>query len=85
MIRLGEEICSKLSRRCSFSGFSLAQQFRLLGWTLIFAGIAQFVFALHSQTPGNFFLKSLGGALLELPESRWFSLQWQVSRLSQHC
>jgi uncharacterized membrane protein HdeD (DUF308 family) len=26
----------------------------LLGWTLIFVGIAQFVFALHSQTPGNF-------------------------------
>ena len=31
----------------------------LLGWTLIFVGIAQFVFALHSQTPGNFFLKLL--------------------------
>jgi uncharacterized membrane protein HdeD (DUF308 family) len=35
----------------------------LLGWTLIFVGIAQFVFALHSQTPGNFFLKILAGAL----------------------
>lgn len=35
----------------------------LLGWTLIFVGVAQFVFALHSQTPGNFFLKILGGAL----------------------
>jgi len=35
----------------------------LLGWTLIFVGIAQFVFALHSQTPGNFFLKALAGAL----------------------
>jgi len=35
----------------------------LLGWTLIFVGIAQFVFALHSQTPGNFFLKVLGGVL----------------------
>jgi uncharacterized membrane protein HdeD (DUF308 family) len=35
----------------------------LLGWTLIFVGIAQFVFALHSQTPGNFFLKVLAGAL----------------------
>ena len=35
----------------------------LLGWTLIFVGIAQFVFALHSQTPGNFFLKILTGAL----------------------
>jgi uncharacterized membrane protein HdeD (DUF308 family) len=29
----------------------------LLGWVLIFVGIAQFVFALHSQTVGNFFLK----------------------------
>jgi uncharacterized membrane protein HdeD (DUF308 family) len=35
----------------------------LFGWTLIFVGIAQFIFALHSQTPGNFFLKLLGGAL----------------------
>jgi uncharacterized membrane protein HdeD (DUF308 family) len=35
----------------------------LLGWTLIFVGVAQFVFALHSQTPGNFFLKILAGAL----------------------
>ena len=35
----------------------------LLGWTLILVGIAQFVFALHSQTPGNFFLKILGGVL----------------------
>jgi uncharacterized membrane protein HdeD (DUF308 family) len=35
----------------------------LLGWTLIFVGMAQFVFALHSQTPGNFFLKILAGAL----------------------
>ena len=35
----------------------------LLGWTLIFVGIAHFVFALHSQTPGNFFLKILAGAL----------------------
>jgi uncharacterized membrane protein HdeD (DUF308 family) len=35
----------------------------LLGWTLIFVGIAQFVFALHSQTPGNFFLKILAGGL----------------------
>jgi len=35
----------------------------LLGWTLIFVGIAQFVFALHSQTPGNFFLKLLGGVV----------------------
>jgi len=31
----------------------------LVGWTLIFAGIAQFVFALHSQTAGSFFLKVL--------------------------
>ena len=35
----------------------------LLGWTLIFVGVAQFVFALHSQAPGNFFLKLLGGVL----------------------
>jgi uncharacterized membrane protein HdeD (DUF308 family) len=35
----------------------------LLGWTLIFVGIAQFVFAFHSQTPGNFFLKILAGVL----------------------
>jgi uncharacterized membrane protein HdeD (DUF308 family) len=35
----------------------------LLGWTLIFVGIVQFVFALHSQTPGNFFLKVLVCAL----------------------
>jgi uncharacterized membrane protein HdeD (DUF308 family) len=35
----------------------------LLGWTLIFVGVAQFVFALHSQTPGNFFLKLLAGVL----------------------
>jgi len=35
----------------------------LLGWVLIFVGIAQFVFALHSQTAGNFFLKLLLGAL----------------------
>ena len=35
----------------------------LLGWILIFVGIAQFVFALHSQTVGNFFLKILSGIL----------------------
>jgi uncharacterized membrane protein HdeD (DUF308 family) len=35
----------------------------LLGWTLIFVGVAQFVFALHSQTPGNFVLKLLAGVL----------------------
>jgi uncharacterized membrane protein HdeD (DUF308 family) len=29
----------------------------LLGWALIFVGLAQFVFALYSQTIGNFFLK----------------------------
>ncbi len=29
----------------------------LLGWALIFIGIAHFVFALNSQTAGNFFLK----------------------------
>jgi uncharacterized membrane protein HdeD (DUF308 family) len=31
----------------------------LLGWVLIFVAIAQIVFALHSQTIGNFFLKVL--------------------------
>ena len=31
----------------------------LVGWVLIFVGIAQFVFALHSQTAGTFFLKVL--------------------------
>ena len=35
----------------------------LLGWVLIFVGIAQFVFALHSQTVGRFFLKVLLGVL----------------------
>jgi uncharacterized membrane protein HdeD (DUF308 family) len=35
----------------------------LLGWVLIFVGIAQFFFALHSQTVGNFFLKILLGVL----------------------
>ena len=29
----------------------------LLGWALIFVGIAQLVFAFHSKTVGNFFLK----------------------------
>jgi len=31
----------------------------LLGWTLIFVAIGQFVFALHSRTVGNFFVKVL--------------------------
>ncbi len=35
----------------------------LLGWVLIFVGLAQFVFALHSQTAGNFFLKVFLGVL----------------------
>lgn len=35
----------------------------LLGWALIFAGIAQFVFALHSHTAGKFFSKALLGVL----------------------
>jgi len=35
----------------------------LLGWVLIFVGIAELVFALHSQTVGNFFLKVLLGVL----------------------
>lgn len=35
----------------------------LLGWTLILVGLAKFVFALHSTTPGNFFLKLLAGVI----------------------
>jgi uncharacterized membrane protein HdeD (DUF308 family) len=35
----------------------------LLGWVLIFVGMAQLVFALHSQTVGSFFLKVLLCAL----------------------
>jgi uncharacterized membrane protein HdeD (DUF308 family) len=35
----------------------------LVGWALIFVGIAQFVFALHSQTAGRFFLKALSSLL----------------------
>jgi uncharacterized membrane protein HdeD (DUF308 family) len=35
----------------------------LLGWILILVGIAQFVFALHTQTVGNFFLRVLLGIL----------------------
>jgi uncharacterized membrane protein HdeD (DUF308 family) len=35
----------------------------LLGWVLIFVGIAEFLFALHSQTVGKFFLKVLLGLL----------------------
>jgi uncharacterized membrane protein HdeD (DUF308 family) len=35
----------------------------LLGWVLIFVAIAQFVFALHSQTVGKFILKVLLSAL----------------------
>lgn len=35
----------------------------LLGWVLILVGVAQFVFALHSQKVGNFFLKVLWGIL----------------------
>ena len=38
----------------------------LLGWVLIFVGIAQFVFALHSQQVGKFFLKVLLGVLFGL-------------------
>jgi uncharacterized membrane protein HdeD (DUF308 family) len=33
----------------------------LLGWVFIFAGVAEVIFALHSTTPGNFFLKLLLG------------------------
>lgn len=51
----------------------------------IFVVIAQFVFALHSQTPGNFFLRSLPARCMELPGSRWPWLRWRASRLSPYC
>ena len=35
----------------------------LLGWVLIFVGIGEFVFALHSRKPGGFFPKLLAAAL----------------------
>ena len=35
----------------------------LLGWALIFVAIGQFVFALHSRTVGNFFVKVLMSVL----------------------
>lgn len=35
----------------------------LFGWVLIFVGIAQFVFALHSQTVGKFFLRVFLGVI----------------------
>jgi len=35
----------------------------LLGWVLIFVGIAEFVFALYSQSVGKFFLKVLLGVV----------------------
>ncbi len=35
----------------------------LIGWVLILVGVAEFVFALHSQTAGSFFLKILFGVL----------------------
>jgi uncharacterized membrane protein HdeD (DUF308 family) len=35
----------------------------LFGWVLILVGVAQFVFALHSQKVGKFFLKVLVGVL----------------------
>jgi uncharacterized membrane protein HdeD (DUF308 family) len=38
----------------------------LLGWALIFVGVAQLVFALNSQTVGNFFLKVLLAVLYGL-------------------
>jgi len=38
----------------------------LLGWALIFVGVAQFVFALNSQSIGNFFLKVLLAVLYGL-------------------
>jgi len=38
----------------------------LLGWILIFVGIAQFIFALHSRSAGRFLLKVLLGVLFGL-------------------
>jgi uncharacterized membrane protein HdeD (DUF308 family) len=38
----------------------------LLGWILIFVGLAQFIFALHSRSAGRFFLKVLLGVLFGL-------------------
>jgi len=35
----------------------------VLGWVLILVGIAQFVFALHSQKPGSFFPKLLSAGV----------------------
>ena len=35
----------------------------VLGWVLILVGIAQFVFALHSQEPGSFFPKLLSAGV----------------------
>ena len=35
----------------------------LLGWLLIFAGVAQLIFALHSQTAGKFFWKVFEGVI----------------------
>jgi uncharacterized membrane protein HdeD (DUF308 family) len=52
----------------------------LLGWALIFVGLAQFVFALYSQTIGNFFLNVLLSLLYGICGSRWRSFPlpaWQ--------
>ncbi len=38
----------------------------LLGWALVFVGITQFVFALHSQTVGRFFLRAFLSVLYGL-------------------
>src|SRR5215467_4868599 len=35
----------------------------LLGWLLIFAGVAGLIFALHSQTAGKFFWKVFEGVI----------------------
>jgi uncharacterized membrane protein HdeD (DUF308 family) len=47
----------------------------LLGWVLIFVAIAQFVFALHSQTVGKFILKVLLSACMDSAVSPWRSFQ----------
>lgn len=38
----------------------------LIGWVLILVGVAEFVFALHSQTAGSFFLKILFGVMFAI-------------------
>ena len=48
----------------------------LLGWTLIFVGIAQFVSALQSQTPEKFLLKILRSVLYGMCCSATLTMTW---------